>query len=120
MSEQLIKFRAIAEENIDQYIDSQFCGKEFELNPVIITKEEEDHINSLENMTKENLQKKIFEALSLLDPTEEKLQEERFLKRVKRFSKAKYIEFYHSIVELHDTNTIEQIEEATENNQEVP
>ena len=72
MSEQLSK------ENIDQCIDSQFCGKEFELNPVIITKDKEDHINSLENMTKESLQKKIFEALSLLDPTEEKYRKKDF------------------------------------------
>ena len=64
----------------------------------------EDEKNTLENMTKDCIQKKIFKVLGQL---EEKLQEEIFNKTAKDFLRQYYnIAFYHCITECYSINTI--------------
>ena len=50
------------------------------LEPVIVTKAEEQQATDFENLTRDALKKKIFDQIILLDPSNEKLQEEVFNK----------------------------------------
>ena len=98
LSEELVDFTWKLRENMVKSLKARFEGKgEVKNKSIYVTKIKEEEQKNIENWTKKEITKKIFETLQQMDDNNSRLQEEVFNKTVKSKSKEKYIEFFHKI-----------------------
>ena len=99
LSTHLSNITAEAEEMRSQYHNCFLSGEQTKLPVVYVTEEEAKNSMQVENLSKENIRKKIFMLLEKMPDNKKKLMEEVFNKTVKVKTKIDYIVFYYTVLE---------------------
>ena len=96
LSQKLVNFVKIAEENRDSYLRQALKGEEHKINVVYTTKEEQDESEKVENMTVKEITGIVLAKLEAREDKELLLRIYR--KEVRGKTKAKLVHFYYSLV----------------------
>lgn len=111
MSEDLVKFPSIAMNNVVNYINAKVSGDTVKLTPVFVTHKEEEEYCSLQNKSIEEIKIRIFRLIENLDDANAQLQREVFKKTVNRKKKERFIEFFLTVAEQIDYETVSNNEQ---------
>jgi hypothetical protein len=106
LNHDLVDFSVIADERRKEYFNNLIHGHQQQLDPVPITHDAVQEQGAVENQTKQEITRRIYELLEQLDLGESELFEEVFKKTVKSKTKEDYINFYYTMLEQIDDTHI--------------
>jgi hypothetical protein len=99
LSAHLVNITAESEALRSQYYMCLLSGEQPKLPLVCVTEDEFLNSKMIENLSKTEIQKKIYQLLEQFSDRERRLLEEIFVKTVKAKNKADYIGFYYTLLE---------------------
>ena len=110
LSEDLLDFEKIGDNNLKKYIYAKCEGTEVKLTKIFVTENEKLESEKVENKTIDEIKRMIYEKIGEMAPEQQSLHEEIFLKNIKNKRKQEHVNYYYELNEIEIDNEIEEIE----------